>query len=335
MRKVKDSEMDTMESPSSNYKFSNFSIDALISPRNLSNLSPFLNLSPWIFPMPHGISGLSGHSAFSPYAGLTSPHLPLSSGGPPGEVAYSHHHQAAIAAAAAAAAAAMGPVSSTSNSSSTTGGGNLPVPTIPEDLTLARLGGGGSLFNKSFSVQDYLAKTNQFLSSAMSASLNPLHSSLHHHHHLQHTQSEGQIESGSASSGELSPSSSSLLTTRVPKSSSPDASGDDTNSSPPSENLSNGKKSAFVSHHNLHPHQHHLSPLVVDSASSPHAHSLFAHHFHNNLSGSGLQVSHPSPPGCTGQSHHGVPESPPNTPGTSPSGKCHSYSADSPLPLSG
>ncbi|CAG7819840.1 unnamed protein product [Allacma fusca] len=50
---------------SSSYRFSNFSIDALISPRNLS-LSPFLNLNPWLFP--------PGHSAFSSY-GLVPSHL--------------------------------------------------------------------------------------------------------------------------------------------------------------------------------------------------------------------------------------------------------------------
>ena len=63
----------------SSYRFSNFSIDALISPRTLS-LSPFLNLNPWLFP--------SGHSSLPPY-GLVPPHL--------------HHHHPHAAAAAAAA----------------------------------------------------------------------------------------------------------------------------------------------------------------------------------------------------------------------------------------
>ncbi len=321
MRKVKDNEMDTTMEAQPNLKFSNFSIDALISPRNLSSLSPFLSLSPWLFPMSHGLGNLSSHSAFSPYAGLTTPHFPLSAHHTT-EGSYSHNHSSstnAAALAAAAAAASIGPASSDSSS----GGSNIPVPTIPEDLTLSRLGSSSSLFSKSFSVQDYIAKTNQFLSSAVSASMNPLH---HAHHHL-----EGRHESG-ASSGELSPSLSGPVTTRIPKTSLSD---NDTNSPSSGESI-NGKHSAAISHH-LHQH---LSPLdssnSILTASHAHPHPLFAHHFHNNYpaSATGIPIGVPSPPGSS-QSHHGVPDSPPNTPGTSPSGKCHSYTTESPLPLSG
>jgi hypothetical protein len=62
--------MSTMES-SPPYKFSNFSIDSLISPRNFPNLSPFLNLSPWLFPS--GTGSLSDRTSppSSSYYGLT------------------------------------------------------------------------------------------------------------------------------------------------------------------------------------------------------------------------------------------------------------------------
>ncbi|ODN04876.1 Homeobox protein GBX-2 [Orchesella cincta] len=255
--------------PSSNFKFSNFSIDALISPRNFSSLSPFLNLSPWLFPMAPGMGALGSHSAFSPYAGFTSPHLSLPSG--------------------------MGP-------SNVTGSNSLTMPTVPEDLTLNRLSGSGSIFSKSFNVQDYLAKTNQFLSNTSPSSFS--------------SHQEG-LSSG------LSPSS----ITRIPKTSSSDG------SSSPTEH-SNGKNSAIISQQ---PHHPHLSPLdsssVTGVASHLHPHPLFSHHFHNNFptSAPGLQENHPSP---GGQSQHGIPDSPPNTPGTNQSGKCHSYTADSPLPLS-
>ncbi|CAL8109565.1 unnamed protein product [Orchesella dallaii] len=276
MKKVKDPDMDTME-PSSNFKFSNFSIDALISPRNFSSLSPFLNLSPWLFPMTPGMGSLGSHSAFSPYAGFTSPHL-------------------------SSLSSAIGP-------SSVTGSNSLPIPTVPEDLTLNRLssvGNGGSIFSKSFSVQDYLAKTNQFLSNSLSSSPPSFNNS----------HQDGRMES--ISSG-LSPSS----TTRIPKTSS----SDDSNS--PNEHSSNGKSSAIISQQ---AHHAHFSPLESGVASHAHPHPLFSHHFHNNFptSAPGLQDSHPSP---GGQSQHGIPDSPPNTPGTNQSGKCHSYTADSPLPL--
>ena len=58
--------MSIMES--SPYKFSNFSIDSLISPRNFPNLSPFLNLNPWLFPTS---SGGGSPPASASYYGLT------------------------------------------------------------------------------------------------------------------------------------------------------------------------------------------------------------------------------------------------------------------------
>lgn len=319
MRKVKDSDMDATMEPPTNLKFSNFSIDALISPRNFSSLSPFLNLSPWLFPMSHGIGS---HSAFSPYSSLASPHFPLSAHHPGPEVSYAHHNSSA--AAAVAAAAAIGPASS---GSSNGGGSSIPVPTVPEDLTLSRLGCSGSsagLFSKAFSVQDYLSKTNQFLHSAASASLHPLHPSQHH-------SLEVKTESG-ASSGELSPSSRDTATTRIPKSSPSD---NDTNSSPSGSTGESipAKHITTISHH-LHQH---LSPLdsagSLITASHPHSHPLFAHHLYNNhpASANGIQIGIHSPPG----SNPCAPDSPPNTPGTSPSGKCHSFNEDSPLPLSG